>query len=782
MIAGLLRTIGWRTLANLALLFVLFGSLVWGLTSVVKGLERGFISIIILICISLVMILARLQLSNGRAALLISLTGGIGSIYYFAGLSSPLGIMLRSLGTIPETLLSTHTWPDLVPLVHAWEQFFAQLGNLLNRTGNWLLAILQGQHGFDIVAVSFTWGLILWLITAWAAWGVFHLRRPLPAIAPAGIFLSGALNYANGSAIILLPFLGAALLLMALNRYEAEEHYWQQNHIDYAEDIRLDLATVVPLLVLGLIILATFAPPLSLRHLSRLIQKIAEPYQSPTENLAESLGIDQAPASTDGLELLRSPGLPQLHLISAGAELSQQLIMIIQTGDLPPLANLEMLPHTPEQYYWRSLTYDIYTGHGWATSTTETIQYKADQPALVDLPSEGSSIRLVEQNVQFPQSNPGILYAAGLLVSVDVEYVVAWRMPLEDTPDMFGVTTPAQQYQATSLWVTPSVEQLRNAPASYPIWIRERYLALPDNLPQRVYNLAMDLTRGHSTPYDQAAAIETYLRSYPYTLDVPAPPPNQDVADYFLFELRQGYCDYYATAMVVLGRAAGLPTRLVSGYATGTYDPPNARYIVTADNAHSWVEIYFSGIGWVEFEPTGGLPAIARRTDPTDPSLSITEPKPVQRFSIFRLIKSITWLYWILGIGSTVIAILIVHEMVYSWRLHHVSSRQLLVYTLRNLIKQGDRLAIDRQSGDTPAEYATRFSTFLNSLVSRKYVNTIISPASGQIEYLIMLYNQGVYSPYPILPAQHKQAARYMLQLRWRLTITRLLHRGKLPS
>jgi hypothetical protein len=289
----------------------------------------------------------------------------------------------------------------------------------------------------------------------------------------------------------------------------------------------------------------------------------------------------------------------------------------------------------------------------------------------------------------------------------------------------------------------------------------------------------MDLTRGHSTPYDQAAAIEIYLRSYPYTLDVPAPPPNQDVADYFLFYLQQGYCDYYATAMVVLSRAAGLPARLVSGYATGTYDPPNARYIVTADNAHSWVEIYFSGIGWVEFEPTGGLPAIARRTDPTDTSLSITELKPVQRFSLLRWIKSITWLYWILGIGSTVIAILIVNEMIYSWRLHHVSSQQLLVHIIRNLIKQGDRLAIDRQSGDTPAEYATRFSTFLNSFISGKYFNTIISPAAGQVEHLIMLYNQGFYSPYPILPDQHKQAARTLLQLRWRLTIIRLLFRSR---
>ena len=144
-----------------------------------------------------------------------------------------------------------------------------------------------------------------------------------------------------------------------------------------------------------------------------------------------------------------------------------------------------------------------------------------------------------------------------------------------------------------------------------------KFLTLPDSVPERVLTLARELTANALTPYDRAQAIETYLRtSYPYTLDVPAPPPGRDVADFFLFELEKGYCDYYATAMVVLARAAGLPARFVSGYASGTYDSSNAQYIVTEANAHSWVEIFFTDIGWVEFEPTAGLPAIDRQNEP----------------------------------------------------------------------------------------------------------------------------------------------------------------------
>ena len=80
-------------------------------------------------------------------------------------------------------------------------------------------------------------------------------------------------------------------------------------------------------------------------------------------------------------------------------------------------------------------------------------------------------------------------------------------------------------------------------------------------------------TATEATPYDRARAIELYLRTIPYSLDVPIPPAEHDVVDYFLFDLRRGYCDYYATAMAMLPRAAGLPAHVAVGYAAGDYDP-----------------------------------------------------------------------------------------------------------------------------------------------------------------------------------------------------------------
>src|SRR5690606_5521773 len=108
---------------------------------------------------------------------------------------------------------------------------------------------------------------------------------------------------------------------------------------------------------------------------------------------------------------------------------------------------------------------------------------------------------------------------------------------------------------------------------------------------------AAQITRGTSTPYEAAKAIEAFLRQYPYSLEVPPPPTGRDPVDFFLFELQRGYCDYYASAMVVLARSVGLPARMVIGYHA---QPPgeDGVQIVYHINAHSWAEIFLGEYGW----------------------------------------------------------------------------------------------------------------------------------------------------------------------------------------
>ena len=131
------------------------------------------------------------------------------------------------------------------------------------------------------------------------------------------------------------------------------------------------------------------------------------------------------------------------------------------------------------------------------------------------------------------------------------------------------------------------------------------YTALPQGIDQRVYQLADSLVQDQPTPYRKALAIQDHLMNhYAYTLDVEYPPQGQDFVSYFLLDSRQGYCSYFASAMAVMARMAGLPSRYVEGYLVPVRD--GGATVVTGKNAHAWVEIYFEGAGWISFNPTPG--------------------------------------------------------------------------------------------------------------------------------------------------------------------------------
>ncbi|HEY8349713.1 MAG TPA: transglutaminase domain-containing protein [Clostridia bacterium] len=137
--------------------------------------------------------------------------------------------------------------------------------------------------------------------------------------------------------------------------------------------------------------------------------------------------------------------------------------------------------------------------------------------------------------------------------------------------------------------------------------VYEKYLQLPDELPQRVKDLAASLVIAADSDYDKAKAIEKFVaENYAYNLDVRSTPRDRDFVDYFLFDLQEGYCSYFASAMTILARCVGLPARYVEGYMLPP-DPVKDRhdaYVVTNLQAHAWTEIYFEGYGWLPFEPT----------------------------------------------------------------------------------------------------------------------------------------------------------------------------------
>jgi transglutaminase-like putative cysteine protease len=159
------------------------------------------------------------------------------------------------------------------------------------------------------------------------------------------------------------------------------------------------------------------------------------------------------------------------------------------------------------------------------------------------------------------------------------------------------------RYDGISLLPARNVPRLRAASTNYPEEIRGIYLQLP-KLDSRVAELARQITARSQTPYDKTITLETYLRSrYTYTLTLTGKPGDDPLA-HFLFETRAGHCEYFASAMAIMLRTLGIPTREVNGFLPGEYNDLGEDYIVRASDAHSWVEVYFPGTGWMTFDPT----------------------------------------------------------------------------------------------------------------------------------------------------------------------------------
>jgi transglutaminase-like putative cysteine protease len=308
-------------------------------------------------------------------------------------------------------------------------------------------------------------------------------------------------------------------------------------------------------------------------------------------------------------------------------------------------------------------------------------------------------------------------YTVGRPATFSHDVTVSWR----GTDDLVGARGRSlapfrYQAQSTAALLDPAglaAARLEDVPPE----IRARYTALPRGIPDRVHELARVAaglapdaagTTVPPAPYAQARAIEAFLHQYPYTLELPLPPGDVDVVDYFLFDLQRGFCDYFASAMVVMARSIGLPARLAAGFRQ---QPADARGVQTVRqiDAHSWAEVYFAGYGWVEFEPT---PPFAVPTAPTAPAagesapptfeppqpLAIVPPRAPQRQTPWALwlglaaLGVVAWLLW----GRRALA---------GWRAPRPALDEVQA-TFAGLQDSAAAAGYPYQPGQTPAEFA----------------------------------------------------------------------------
>jgi transglutaminase-like putative cysteine protease len=776
------RTVGWWTLASLLLLMLAMTNLAAQMGHIVRELDLGLLWSVATIAVLVGWALARSPFPERLSAILALILGAEGIFIYVGRLGAAFVSLAEVLAGLAWQALGWW-WngppPDATPLVLALTRLWSQANTLLVRMRDWSSSLVSGGAAFDPLAAALVWSMVLWVLAAWAAWAVRRRYQPLPALAPTGAFLATALFLVGGDPSSLLMVLAVTLLLMPLAGQRARERRWQTSGIDFSLGIREDLAMAAIPLALFVVGVAAVAPFVSVRHVVEFVQSLTKGQADVARGpVGSSLGLVPQLGTPSPFDVARSPGLPRSHLLGSGQELSKEVVMVVSTGDLPPgPPEIVSASISPPSYYWRGYTYDVYTGYGWRSSGTQTIGYAAGEQAAFEaeertanasrpVPAVEAGYRTVRQSVKVVGKTDNLLYVAGKLVTADHDYSVAWR----NSTDIFGANIGAAAYRADSLLTTVSEEELRSAGSDYPEWIRSPYLALPEDLPTRVRELALDLTATAPTPYDRAQAIEGYLRTYEYTLDVTVPPAHRDVADYFLFDLKKGYCDYYATAMVVLARAAGMPARLVMGYASGSYDAYAAQYVVTEADAHSWPEIYFPHYGWIEFEPTAGRPPIVRPAKEAPPAVAgrsrLLEPLVSTRF----------WPSWLwLPAGLVLLAVAWgIWSAADGLRLYWLSPPAMAATLYGRLQRHGRRLDVPIRAGDTPYEFAESLTKRMADRAQKRRWGTLLSPAAQEVRSLADLYVRTSYSPRLPDPDERVRAVQVWRRLSRRLWLARL--------
>jgi hypothetical protein len=618
----------------------------------------------------------------------------------------------------------------------------ATLGEVLRSDGQWLLTTYLPQTRlFLLVNV-----VVVWNAAACLTWGVLRRRRALAAVLP--LALLGVLYTAfnkDGPQISVL-FIGACVLLVARTAYTYATHDWTRRNVGYPDLIGEDWTMWAALLAGAVIVLTGLSTPewrSSLQRLAEALRPAPPPVTTAVPvRFDEQVSNDYTPSF-----------VPPLDFVGESFPESDLTVFYVTTDDPPAGVESSGLIKAPkEKHYWRGAIFDEYTGSGW-----ELLPVEVEAPITtgVNIPPGRYALRQQFNIISLPDNR---LFAAAQPAQASAGTTLQ-AAATDDTAVLPRGRLP--RYEITSWAPRVTGRELDAAGADYPADIRDKYLQLPDRLPQRVRDLAARLTAGATSPYDKAVRVQEYLRvTYPYKFDVPAPPPDRDVVDYFLFEAPGGFCGYFASAMTVMLRSQGVPARMVAGFATGEWDGVTRKYRVPARAAHAWVEVYFPGYGWIEFEPTSSEAVFdytgAESTQP-DQSPESATPRSTEAALTPIVIGALgALLLGMIGVAAYI-----------AWRRYALSQlapemqARKLYWEMRRSLRQ---LGVEVLPSATPAEYRAACADRLADQPRLRHA----------IDLVIDSYTRAVFTATPpnrseVRAAQRLWRATWHQRLRWRL-------------
>lgn len=517
---------------------------------------------------------------------------------YFSAAKTRIMLMMYSIIILPWSFTlqygSELTW-------------LQRLSNVSGRFGNSLGQFFNNIRVEDPILFLAFLSLVIWISAVWAGFLMTRNAKPwIPLVISAITIFTTEFYYINQKSLYSAAFAIFSLFVISQSNFLRSTKNWHKKGtlIEFETGYHIARSAIIGGIILVFLswnitgIVSAFQKGSSQRsQISGLFSSIRNQFIKITSPLQGPLILQQEFYGD-------SVGL------GTGAELSDATVFEVQVDQFKPLGS---------RYYWRARTYDLFD---------DDFRWKNNITNKVDLIANSDPIAYPDNTLTYPQRsftfipkvNLGLLYTPAYPLDFN-RAVTAVAEPLPDKKfDMVAVLVnrpvfAGESYQVNASIPIPTIAEMRETQNNYPDWISENYLQLPDNFPERIRLLADEITQNENTNYDKVEAITRFLRSeITYQEQIPEPPKNANPVEWFLFDLKAGFCNYYASAEVLMLRSIGIPARMVFGYAQGVASENQRFFTVTLKQSHAWPEVFFPGIGWVEFEPTAAQPVLTRLT------------------------------------------------------------------------------------------------------------------------------------------------------------------------
>jgi len=495
--------------------------------------------------------------------------------------------------------------------ISAWS---SRMQILLNRLSIIFYQIFHQQPVQDSLLFLILMFILFWMLSVSAGYILVRYGDPWIAIIPTALVLFTIHSFdplVSRRIWYLAAYLFFSLLIVARMTYFRQQINWKSSHTALPPHVGLDFIRYA-LLIVAIIVLFSWSIP----ALANAVPKAEQAFRPARQAWIRSINrFENIFASLRSTIPIYSQVYSSSSSLGIGGRLSDtQVASVIAPANLPRGVRL----------YWRGRTYDTFQNGRWISkgNLTSTFDPGAELPPIPALQG-----RISESFEIFGTFYMGTLLTPAQPLWVSHAGKIEYTRYPDDSVDIVSFQAepparPGQAYAIQSSLSSPTAEQMRTSSLDYPEWIRTRYLQLPESITPRTRQLATRITAGSDNPYDKAMAITNYLRNnidYVEQLEN-TPPSDQDIIDWFLFDNKKGFCNYYSTAEIILLRAIGIPSRWAVGYAQGepskdsaaVIDSERTTYLVRQRDAHSWPEVYFQGLGWIEFEPTVSQPEIER--------------------------------------------------------------------------------------------------------------------------------------------------------------------------